>query len=84
MENKKEMINSIIKEFERTKKDNYWKSIEEVSKITGAKKNEVVNYFETSDEFIRNSVGKYTTRGLYEKNTSFTRKLIDQINNRIK
>lgn len=62
--------------------DDYWKSIDEISQITGTTANEVHRKVETYDEFVRNTRGQYTTRKIYEKKAPFAKKLRDQFYNK--
>jgi len=48
---------------------NYWRTIPEIATITGLTADEASRFIQNSDDFARNSSGKYTTRTLYRKYT---------------
>ena len=59
------------------KEEGLWKSILEIEKITGVDIHYIVEYVENSDDFIINTNRKWTTKRLYNSNTSFWKKIID-------
>lgn len=63
--------------------DSIWKSIDEIAHITGSTESTAFKQVQSFDEFIENSNGEFTTRKLYEENSSFFKKMFDQIKNRI-
>ena len=49
----------------------------EIEEITGIDIREVIKYIDKSDEFVINSKRKWTTRKMYNKHTSFWKKVLD-------
>ena len=80
-----EVRNRILKVFDETTKQNYWKRLDEISQITGYSIRAVEKAISTDkpksffapSRFVRNSENKYSTRKAYEKNASFFNKLMD-------
>ena len=79
-------MNNIITRFEEFVKqeDEFWKTIEEISKICNCTKEEILEYIHNNDGFVKNTKNKFTTRNLYNKRTPFLDKFIDSMINTIR
>jgi len=76
----------IVAEFEKSvsKDKEYWKTIVEISKITGSTETHVEKYITKSGDFVKNSKNKFTTRNIYQKRTPFADRLINAMINKIR
>lgn len=76
--------NYLIRCVERiSNKENFLKSIEDISKSSGYSKEEVLDTMDNSKRFVQNSFGQFTTRNLYEKYVPWYIKFIHSMKNRI-
>lgn len=64
-------------------KISYWKSLDEISKLTGYTSNKIEEIIEDSFNFAQNRFGQYTTRNLYERFTSWYTKFFHTMMNEI-
>lgn len=69
---------------EQHQNEDFWKDPAEISRITQTDENETMENIQSLNDFVENSKGKYTTRDLYEKRSSQLKKIVDQINNKIR
>lgn len=67
---------------EKNHTNGIWKNLIEIEEITGEDIHIIITDIDNSFEFCKNSQGKYTTRKMYEKYTSFWRKLLDVSTNK--
>lgn len=74
----------IIKSFEESvNESDYWKSIDEISQVSGSSATQVTQVIKNFDEFVENNNNKFTTKNLYKNKTPFFTKFIHSLKNKI-
>lgn len=81
---KNELKEIILNNFNKSSKENYLKTLEEISEIVGAKTQKIFEIIQKNPQtFCRDSKGKITTRDLYKKHAPFVKKIASTLNGRI-
>ena len=68
----------ILDAFEKSNKCNFWKDGDEITRQAGfppEKKDHVVSIIKSSDGFVSDGKGNYTTANLYREHTPFFRRI---------
>lgn len=78
------IIEDVLKVFEDSTEEDYWKTMEEISEKTGYNPELILEGIKDSKLFARNSRKLYTTRENYEKYSSSMKKFMDAFEERIR